>query len=84
MEAFGYYRVAGLLHKNNLPTEKVGATELTQWLFLFWKCANQPTLRLRQASVPVGVISGMADCVGMIRKRISKYVPMCNYANEAC
>ena len=29
MDAFGYYRVTGLLRKNNLPREKRGATKVT-------------------------------------------------------
>jgi len=45
MEAFGYYRVAGLLHKNNLLTIKVGATEFSQWLFI---------LISHKANVPIG------------------------------
>jgi len=34
MDAFGYYRVTGLLHKDNLPAKTPEAT-VKQWLFLF-------------------------------------------------
>jgi hypothetical protein len=35
MDAIGYYRVTGLLHKNNLGSRRAKAIKFIWWLFYF-------------------------------------------------